>query len=56
MAKFITTLLGRIRTVETTTTERARPPRRGFEIAPHPSMLRRLEDRSQTGARSPRHR
>jgi hypothetical protein len=55
MAKFITTLLGRIRTVETTT-ERARPPRRGFEITPHPSMLRRLEDRPQTGARAPRHR
>ncbi|HSX75322.1 MAG TPA: hypothetical protein VLG73_14065 [Shinella sp.] len=56
MAKFFTTLLGRIRTVDSTTVDRVRPPRRGFEIALHPTTLRRGEERPQTGSRGPRHR
>ncbi len=56
MAKFFTTLLGRIRTVDSAIVERARPPRRGFEIALYPTTLRRSQDRPQTGSRGPRHR
>jgi len=55
MAKFFTTLLGRIRSVDSTA-EHARPPRRGFEIAVHPATPRRSEERPQTGSRGPRHR
>lgn len=56
MAKFFTTLLGHIRTVDSAIVERARPPRRGFEIALQPTTLRRSQDRPQTGSRGPRHR
>ena len=56
MAKFFTTLLGRIRTVDSATVDRVRPPRRGFEIPVHPAPLRRSQERPQTGARAPRHR
>ena len=56
MAKFFTTLFGRLRAVDTAIVERSRPPRRGFEIALHPTTPRRSEERPQTGGRSPRHR
>lgn len=54
MAKFLTTLLGRIRAVDAAIVERSRPPRRGFEIGLHPTTLRRTEERPQTGSRAPR--
>lgn len=55
MTKFFTTLLGRIRMLDAAA-ERTRPPRRGSELALHPTTLRRLTERPQTGSRSPRHR
>lgn len=54
MAKLFTTLLVQIRKADAALIERGRPPRRGFEIAMHPSTLRRSEERPHVGARSPR--
>ena len=56
MTKLFTTLLVQIRKADAALIERGRPPRRGFELAVHPATLRRLEERSATGARAPRYR
>lgn len=56
MAKLFTTLLVRIRAMDGGATERARPPRRGFELALHPQTGRRSEERLPAGSRSPRNR
>lgn len=56
MAKLFTTLLIQIRKADAALIERGRPPRRGLEIAAHPAMLKRSEERLAAGARSPRYR
>jgi hypothetical protein len=56
MAKLFSTLIVHMKAIDATLTERARPPRRGFELAVHPSVTRRAEDRPNTGSRSPRYR
>jgi hypothetical protein len=56
MAKLFNTLLVQIRKADAAIIERGRPPRRGFELAVHPSTLRRADERPATGSRSPRYR